>query len=130
MQTTTQAQQPQHAATVQQVGAFFDLYAAALLARDEAAMAELYAVPSLILFPGNAIAVSEPAQTRAFFASAWLQYDGVDDATPTISLMAEGPGSVWAEVTWRLQGRGRERFCYQLVEQDEGYRIAVLTLLG
>lgn len=31
---------------------FFERYAAALLARDEKAMAQMYAVPSLILFPG------------------------------------------------------------------------------
>jgi ketosteroid isomerase-like protein len=34
-----------------QVEEFFERYAAALLARDAAAVAQLYAVPGLILFP-------------------------------------------------------------------------------
>lgn len=50
---------------------FFDRYAAALLARDEASIGALYAVPSLILFPGQAIAVSEARQTEQFFAASW-----------------------------------------------------------
>src|SRR5680860_1750555 len=43
--------------TTTSVKQFFDRYAAALLARDAAAVAELYAVPSRIVFPGNVIAV-------------------------------------------------------------------------
>jgi hypothetical protein len=107
---------------------FFDRYAAALLARDEKAIAGMYAVPSLILFPGNAIPVSDAGQTEQFFASSWSQYEGVDKADGQIVIMGEAPGSVWADVTWFFDGEAaQERFCYQLVERPDGYQIAVLT---
>jgi hypothetical protein len=110
--------------------AFFDRYAAALLARDERAVARLYAVPSLILFPGRSVAVSDPKQTEEFFASSWSQYDGVDALDKTIAVMGEAPASVWADVTWRYGGEPRERFCYQLIPGPDGYRIAVLTFIS
>jgi hypothetical protein len=115
MQTTDKANQ------------FFERYAAALLARDEAAMAGMYAIPSLILFPGNSIAVSDARQTEEFFAASWEQYEGVDSVDQQVVIMAEAPGSVWANVTWSFQGQPRERFCYQLIEGADGYQIAVLT---
>lgn len=91
---------------------FFDGYAAALLARDEQTIARMYAVPSLIVFPGNLIAVSDAAQTEQFFASAWAQYDGIDNIASNVKVMAVAPGSVWTDVTWSYDGRPRERFCY------------------
>jgi hypothetical protein len=106
---------------------FFARYAAALLARDEKAIAGMYAVPSLILFPGQSIPVSDAAQTEAFFAASWSQYEGVDTADYQIDVMGEAPGSIWADVTWSYGGRAQERFCYQLVEGADGYQIAVLT---
>jgi hypothetical protein len=106
---------------------FFDAYAAALLARDERAIARMYAVPALILFPGNPIAVTDADQTRAFFAASWNQYEGVDAVDKTVAVMGTAPGSVWADVTWSYAGAVRERFCYQLVERDGGWQIAVLT---
>ena len=106
---------------------FFERYAAALLARDAKAIAGMYAVPSLILFPGQSIPVSDAGQTEAFFAASWDQYEGVDTADHEITVMGEAPGSVWADVTWSYGGRARERFCYQLVERPGGYQIAVLT---
>lgn len=109
---------------------FFDRYAAALLARDEKLISALYAVPSLILFPGQSIPVSDPGQTEEFFASSWSQYEGVDAAEPQITIMGAGPGSVWADVTWSYGGRAQERFCYQLVPGPEGYQVAVLTPLA
>jgi hypothetical protein len=109
------------------VGQFFDRYATALLARDEQTIARLYAVPSLILFPGNPIVVSEVVQTEQFFASSWAQYDGVDAVTRQINVLAEAPGTVWADVTWSYDGEARERFCYQLVDNGDEYQIAVLT---
>jgi hypothetical protein len=109
------------------VGQFFDRYATALLARDEQTIARLYAVPSLILFPGNPIVVSEVVQTEQFFASSWAQYDGVDAVTRQINVLAEAPGTVWADVTWSYDGEARERFCYQLVDSGDEYQIAVLT---
>jgi len=109
---------------------FFDRYQEALLRRDEHAIAELYAVPGLILFPGQAIPVSDAAQTRAFFASNWEQYEGVDSVERQVTVMAEGPVGVWADVRWSYGADRGERFCYQLVEGPTGYQIAVLTLMG
>jgi hypothetical protein len=106
---------------------FFDRYAAALLARDQKAIAGMYAVPALILFPGTAIPVSDARQTEEFFAASWSQYEGVDAVDKHIEIMGEAPASIWADVTWSYDGRPRERFCYQLVEGPEGYQIAVLT---
>ncbi|MGY1602026.1 hypothetical protein [Geodermatophilus sp. SYSU D00815] len=102
-----------------------------MLARDEQAVAGMYAVPSLILCPGNAVAVSDRGQTEQFFASSWDQYDGVDDVRQEVEVevVAEAPGSTWADVTWIHGGEPRERFCYQLVPGADGLRIAVLTPL-
>jgi ketosteroid isomerase-like protein len=109
---------------------FFDDYAAALLARDEKRMAKLYAVPSLILFPGQSIPVTSEEQTEQFFAASWAQYDGVDMAERKIAVMASTPASIWADVTWSYGGRPRERFCYQLVRDADTWKIAVLTPLA
>jgi len=106
---------------------FFERYAAALLARDAKAIAGMYAVPSLILFPGRSILVTDAKQTEAFFAASWSQYDGVDAVDEQIVVMGEAPHSLWADVTWSYHGQPRERFCYQLVEGSDGYQIAVLT---
>ena len=106
---------------------FFTRYAAALLARDAKAIASMYAVPSLILFPGQSILVSEATQTEDFFASSWSQYQGVDAIDKQIVIMGKAPGSLWADVTWSYGGKAQERFCYQLVAAPDGYRIAVLT---
>lgn len=116
--------------TIDHVDRFFDRYAAALLARDEKAIATMYAVPSLILFPGSSIPVSDADQTEKFFASSWGQYEGVEAVDQQISVMGEAPGSVWADVTWSYDGAPRERFCYQLIEGSRGYQIAVLTPMG
>lgn len=107
--------------------AFFERYADALLARDEKTIATMYAVPSLILFPGNPIVVTDARQTEEFFASAWGQYDGVTAVEKHIVIMGEAPASVWADVRWSYHGQERERFCYQLVPGRDGYQIAVLT---
>lgn len=113
--------------SIEKVDQFFGRYASALLARDAKAIARMYAVPSLILFPGQSIPVSDAHQTEEFFASSWVQYDGVDTVDKRIVVMGEAPGSIWADVTWSYGGRPRERFCYQLVQGTEGYQIAVLT---
>jgi ketosteroid isomerase-like protein len=106
---------------------FFERYQSALLARDEQAIAELYAVPSLILFPGQSLVVTGQEQTEQFFAAAWGQYDGVTAVDRAVEIMGEAPGTVWAVVTWSYEGRPRERFCYQLVDGPSGYQIGVLT---
>jgi hypothetical protein len=115
------------AATIEKVEKFFERYAAALLARDEKAMAGMYAVPSLVLFPGNVVLVTDAKQTEEFFAASWSQYEGVDEFDPRVAVMGEAPGSVWADVRWSYGGQPRERFCYQLLERSDGYQIAVLT---
>jgi hypothetical protein len=109
--------------------AFFDRYQAALLDRDAARIATLYAIPGLILFPGSSIAVTDPAQTEQFFASSFGQYDGVTAVEHTLSVIVDTAHSVWADVTWSYDGRARERFCYQLVDGPAGLQIAVLTPL-
>lgn len=114
-------------ATSAEMHEFFDRYAAALLARDEKAIAAMYAVPALILFPGQAIAVGDATQTQEFFAGSWDQYEGVDTVDKQVVVMGQAPGSLWADVTWSYGGEVRERFCYQLVSGADGYRIAVLT---
>lgn len=115
--------------TRQKVDEFFERYASALLARDEKAVAQMVAVPSLILFPGRSVPVSDAKQTEQFFASSWAQYEGVDEAEKRLVIMGEAPGYVWADVTWYYGGEPRERFCYQLIEGASGYQIAVLTLM-
>src|SRR5680860_1629467 len=77
--------------TTTSVTRFFDRYAAALLARDAAAVAKMYAVPSLIVFPGMVIAVSDASQTEQFFASTWDQYEGVQTLDKRIVIMAADP---------------------------------------
>jgi hypothetical protein len=109
---------------------FFERYAAALLARDARAIAGMYAVPSLIVFPGRSIAVSDAKQTEQFFEAAWGQYEGIEAIDKKLAIMAEAPASVWVDVTWLYHGEPRERFCYQLVEGERGYQIAVLTPLA
>jgi hypothetical protein len=113
--------------TTERVTEFFDGYGAALLARDAKAVAHLYAVPSLILFPGQSIPVTNLDQTEQFFAASWGQYEGIDAMDNSIQIIAETSHSVWAEVTWTYNGAPREHFCYQLVDNGEGYKIAVLT---
>lgn len=113
--------------TAERVDAFFETYRDALLARDAAAVAHLYAVPSLILFPGQSISVSDLSQTEAFFAASWGQYEGVESMDSTRHIVAESAHSVWVDVTWAYNGAPREHFIYQLSDEDGTYRIAVLT---
>lgn len=115
--------------TTARVRTFFDRYAEALLGRDEQAIAAMYAVPSLIVFPGQRIAVSDQQQTADFFGASWAQYEGVTEASPTIAVLADSTASVWADVTWSFGGSTRERFCYQLAFTDEQAQIVVLTPL-
>ena len=115
------------AETIPEVNEFFDRYRAALLDRDEKAISALYAVPALILFPGQSLPVTQRSQTEDFFASSWSQYDGVDAAHFELTIMGQSEDSIWADVTWSYNGEQRERFCYQLIGSPDGYQIAVLT---
>jgi ketosteroid isomerase-like protein len=106
---------------------FFERYQAALLARDAGEVAQLYAVPGLILFPDHPIAVTDRRQTEAFFATTWQQYEGIDTVERKLVIMAEAPGSAWVDLTWNYGDGAGERFCYQLFWTGDGYQIAVLT---
>ena len=108
---------------------FFERYTEALMARDERRVAALYAVPGLILFPGQAVAVSDEKETEQFFASAWGQYEGVTETHTELTVVAEAPASVWVDVTWNHVGAPVERLMYQLVETGGTWKIAVLTPL-
>jgi ketosteroid isomerase-like protein len=109
---------------------FFERYTEALMARDERRVAALYAVPGLILFPNQSLAVSDESQTEHFFASAWGQYEGVTDTHTDLTVVAETPASVWVDVTWNHVGAPPERLMYQLVESGGTWKIAVLTPLS
>lgn len=111
-------------------GSFFDAYRGALLDRDAATVATMYAVPALIAFPGQMIAVSDSRQTEEFFAGAFGQYADVTTAGTTISIVAATAHSIWADVAWDYHGGASdERNMYQLVDTDSGWKIAVLTPL-
>lgn len=109
---------------------FFARYGRALLDRDADAIADMYAVPSLIAFPGRSIAVSDRTQTRDFFASSWSGYDGVTEAEPHPVTVAETGHSIWVDVTWSYNGAAQERYIYQLLNGPAGWRIGVLTPLA
>jgi ketosteroid isomerase-like protein len=114
----------------QTVDEFVRTYTAALLARDAEAIAGHYAVPALVEFPGQRIAVSDAGQTAAFFRSAVGQYDGVTRAESHVDVVAETGHSLWLDITWTYDEGGGERNMYQLVDTGDGWRIAVLTPLA
>lgn len=107
---------------------FFDTYTRALLDRDAAAIAEHYAVPGLIEFPDQPIAVTAVEQTEQFFAGAFGQYEGVSTARPHVEVVAATDHSIWADVTWDYDGGAPgEHNLYQLVRSGDEWKIAVLT---
>lgn len=109
---------------------FFDTYTRALLDRDAAAIADHYAVPALIEFPGQRFAVSDRTQTVEFFAGAFGQYEGVSVADAAIDVVAATGHSLWVDVTWSYDGEvPGERNLYQLVRTEAGWKIGVLTPL-
>ncbi|GAA2024782.1 hypothetical protein GCM10009720_00640 [Yaniella flava] len=109
---------------------FFDTYTRGLLDRDATVIAGHYAVPALIVFPEQAIAVSGASQTEEFFASAFGQYDGASTAEAAVEVVAATRYSIWADVRWSYDGGvPDERHMYQLVLDGEDWKIAVLTPL-
>lgn len=109
---------------------FFDGYARALLDRDAKSISNFYAVPALIEFPEQAIAVSDANQTEEFFASAFGQYEGVTTTEAVVEVVAATSHSIWADVTWNHHGgASNERNMYQLVRTGDDWKIAVLTPL-
>lgn len=109
---------------------FFERYTDALLARDEQAVARLYAVPALLVFPQQTIAIGSPEEAAAVFGAAWPQYEGVTSTRPEITVSAETDHSIWADVTWHHDNGGTEHQLYQLVYLAGGWRVAVLTPLA
>ncbi len=113
---------------------FFDTYTRHLLDRDAAALADAYAVPALIEFPRQRILVTDTAQTEQFFAGAFGQYEGIRDASTTITVPAATDHSIWVVVEFEYDGPDDvipgERNMYQLVRVDGGWKIGVLTPLG
>ena len=67
---------------------FFDSYTRALIDREAAAIAEHYAVPALIEFPGQRILITDAGQTHDFFAQAVGQYDGVTEVDTAVEVAA------------------------------------------
>ena len=109
---------------------FFDSYTRALLDRDAKAIAGHYAVPALIEFPDQAIAVSDARQTEEFFAGAFGQYEGVSRTDAAVEVVAATGHSIWADVSWHHHGGAPdERSMYQLVRNGDKWTIAVLTPL-
>lgn len=109
---------------------FFASYTRALLDRDAAAIADHYAVPAQIEFPGQRIAVTDARQTEGFFGGAFGRYAEVAEVDSDIAVVAETDHSIWADVTWRYHGAAPdERNMYQLVRIEEAWKIAVLTPL-
>lgn len=110
--------------------AFFESYTRALLDRDPAAIADLYAVPALIEFPGEAIAVTDRSQTERFFEGAFAQYADVTESHALVTVVASAPHSIWVDARWDHHGGAPdERSMYQLALRDGEWRIAVLTPL-
>lgn len=113
---------------IAQASEFFASYRQALLRRDIDAIAAHYGCPALIAFPGQPLAVTDPRQTRDFFASAIQQYDDVTDATPQVTIMGTAPGSLWVDVTWDYgDAAPQEHMCYQLLGTADSWKIGVLT---
>lgn len=109
--------------------AFFDDYTQALLDRDTDRMSSLYAVPALIAFPHQSIAVTDADQTRQFFDQSWGQYEGVTTVDADVTVVAETGHAIWARVVWSHDGEPREAFIYQLLRDGDTWKVAVLTPL-
>ncbi|MEU4403888.1 nuclear transport factor 2 family protein [Streptosporangium sp. NPDC023963] len=108
--------------------AFFQDYRDALLSRDVERIADSYHCDVLIAFPDQIRAVTDPSQTREFFKNAIGQYDGVEEAIPSITVMGATEHSIWADVSWDYGGAApAERLVYQLLRTARGWRIGVLT---
>ena len=95
-----QSEDPSTAGVNGKVEAFFERYAAALLARDAKTLASMYAVPSLIVFPWQSARGQRFSAGRTVLHFLVEQYDGVDLIEKNVSVMAEAPSNVWADVAW------------------------------
>jgi ketosteroid isomerase-like protein len=108
--------------------AFFDSYAAALVAGDLAGVAACYALPALVVGDTAAIPVSEPGQVEAAFAGAAEAYRAqglvaarpelraVDPLTATLTLVDVR----WAYVDEAGAARQHTTYRYLLRRSDSG----------
>ncbi|HUP17318.1 MAG TPA: hypothetical protein VM848_14860 [Acidimicrobiia bacterium] len=113
--------------TTDKANQFFECYAAALLARDKAAMAGMYAIPSLILFPGNFDSGDRCPPNRGVLRRLPGAVRRSRFSRPAGSDHGRGSGDCMGRRHLVLSGPTPERFCYQLIEGADGYQIAVLT---
>jgi hypothetical protein len=117
---------------------FFARYTSYLTDGDLDGLAAIYHYPSLAVSPQGVVAITDPEQTRAFFAAGREFYHGrqimavrPDDIVTEIEV-----GSIWVGhlVLVNLDAEGdvvdRERNAYQVVTGTDGIRrIAVTTPL-
>jgi hypothetical protein len=117
---------------------FFARYTGYLTDGDLDGLAAIYHYPSLAVSPQGVVAITDPEQTRAFFAAGREFYHGrqimavrPDDIVTEIEV-----GSIWVGhlVLVNLDAEGdvvdRERNAYQVVTGTDGIRrIAVTTPL-
>lgn len=120
------------------VAAFFDRYATALSASDLDVLAECYHYPSLAVSRNGCLAITDPAQTRAFFAQNGAAYrargiEAVRIVNPRASYDEDGLWVGLADLE-NLDAGGAhvstEHNAYQLVQDGSGrWEIAVTTPL-
>src|SRR5699024_2100521 len=109
---------------------FFDTYARALIDRAAAAIADHYAAPAIIEFPGRRISGPVAGPTESVLGRAGRQDDAVTGVDTGVSVIPPTGQSIRGDVTWRYHGGAPdERNMYQLVQTDDGWKIAVLTPL-
>ena len=112
----------------QDVAAFLDRYANALVNGDLPGIAACYALPALVVGDGATIPVSEPAQVEAAFAGAAEAYraQGLVGLRPQVRAVEPLTGVlILVDVGWAyLDEAGRERrrtaYRYLLRRADSG----------
>jgi hypothetical protein len=120
------------------IDAFFARYTRYLSSGDLDGLAAIYNYPALAVSPGGCLAVTDPQQTRDFFAAGQQYYRGrgIQAVRPADIVTDVEAGGIWVGrlVLENLDESGgvvdRERNAYQVViAPDGGRRIAVTTPL-
>jgi ketosteroid isomerase-like protein len=124
--------------TTETVGAFLDRYARALSEIDLDALADCYHYPALAVTRLGCQAITDPAQTREFFAANGAAYKarGIESVRITRPRASYDEDGLWVGLAdlENLDGEGRhvgtEHNAYQLLRGGDGrWRIAVTTPL-
>lgn len=124
--------------TTESVAAFLDRYARALSEIDLDALADCYHYPALAVTRRGCQAVSDPAQTREFFAANGAAYKarGIDAVRITNPRPAYDEDGLWVGLAdlenLDADGRhvGTKHNAYQLLRGADGrWRIVVTTPL-